>query len=272
MGNSTLTWVSTNMSYYPDGGTPSAITSYYLGLFTTLPTFMGAGIEVTVGEVTNYARQPVTFGTASLYEISNTNPVIEPVSSGGTGAAVVGVGIFDALTGGNCLFYTLSSFTYNPGTSFGFAIGSLVVSLKSYTMIPGATTAWCNQNLNGWPGGSMTMPTYTNLYLAFYTDVPNVAGIGTEVTTTQVTNYSRLTVPSTVWTAYSAGLGGVENMTSLTTVISSGGTGCVVKGFGLMTAPTGGNMLWMGPCEPNWNWTLNNGAVINATHLSIGLN
>jgi hypothetical protein len=77
---------------------PSAV---YLALFTSDPTDANAGTEVTGGA---YQRQQITFGTPNNGMVSNSNEILFPVATANWGT-ITHIGIFDAATGGNLLFY-----------------------------------------------------------------------------------------------------------------------------------------------------------------------
>ena len=79
-------------------------TSVYVGLYTVSPTDAGGGTEVS-GSL--YARQTMTAGwtvTGTATRAGNTGAITFP-AAGGTWGTVVAVGIFDALSSGNLLFW-----------------------------------------------------------------------------------------------------------------------------------------------------------------------
>src|SRR3954464_1462684 len=82
----------------------TAPTTTYAALYTTAPTDAGGGVEVTG---TGYARIAVTWGTPASGSITNTNILRFPAASGAGSAwgTVVAIGIFDALSSGNLLWY-----------------------------------------------------------------------------------------------------------------------------------------------------------------------
>ncbi len=91
-----LDHVLTNTAY-------TSPTKVYLALFTSDPTDAGSGTEVTGGA---YARQEITFGTASSPggTSSTTADIVFPVATANWGI-VSHVGIYDASTAGNLLFH-----------------------------------------------------------------------------------------------------------------------------------------------------------------------
>ncbi|NNU89756.1 hypothetical protein [Anoxybacillus sp. CHMUD] len=77
---------------------PSAV---YLALYTSDPTDANTGTEVTGG---SYQRQQITFSAPSDGMVSNSNEILFPVATDNWGT-VTHIGILDAATGGNLLFY-----------------------------------------------------------------------------------------------------------------------------------------------------------------------
>lgn len=108
------------------GAAFSAPSAVYLGLFTAAPSDAGGGTEVSTG---GYARQEITFGTASGGTISNT-AAVEFTASGANFGTVTHVGIFDASTSGNLLAWqAITNVTINDGDTLNFPIGDIDVSL-----------------------------------------------------------------------------------------------------------------------------------------------
>lgn len=106
-------------------------THTYLALYTVAPTDSTPGTEVTGG---NYSRVQLSWGSASGGQISiNANAKFP---SSGTASVnfgtVVAMGILDAASGGDLLYYsTLSpSFTINAGDTFTVISGGITLSLS----------------------------------------------------------------------------------------------------------------------------------------------
>lgn len=97
----------------------------YAALYTVAPSDSSAGTEVTGG---SYARQTVTFGSASSGSASNNANVD---FNGMPTCTVVAVAILDHVSSGNILYWgTLtSSRSVTSGDSVRIASGSLTVSL-----------------------------------------------------------------------------------------------------------------------------------------------
>jgi hypothetical protein len=121
------------------------LTTMYVGLFTATPSDTGGGTEVTGG---SYARVAVT---SSLANWAGTQAAASTVASSGTGGttsnnatitfptptagwgSVVGIGVFDASTSGNLLWYsTLTvSKTINTGDIVDFPAASLTFQIDN---------------------------------------------------------------------------------------------------------------------------------------------
>jgi hypothetical protein len=118
--NKILDHMLRNQSFTP----PSTV---YVALYTTAPSDSGGGTEVSGG---GYARQPVTFSAASDGSISNSEDITFPQATANWGT-IVAVGLFDAATAGNLLWYgdLTQSKTVNSGDIFKIPAGNLTVSL-----------------------------------------------------------------------------------------------------------------------------------------------
>ena len=124
------------MSNYLENGLLNAIlrnTSYtspatvYVGLYTTNPGEGNTGTEVSGG---SYARKSATFNSPSDGVCTNSAAVEFDQATGSWGT-VSHVGLLDAITSGNLLFYTdiTTSKTIESGDIFKIAAGSLSVTL-----------------------------------------------------------------------------------------------------------------------------------------------
>lgn len=105
-------------------------TNVYAALYTVSPTESGGGTEVSAS---GYARVAITFGSASGGVISNSADIRFP-AVGNTSASwgtVVAIGILDASTSGNLIWYGATSATVaiDTGDNFTIATGGLVISL-----------------------------------------------------------------------------------------------------------------------------------------------
>jgi len=125
------TWPST-------GCWGAAPANTYVGLFTTNPTSdactTNGSVEVSGGA---YARQAIassgwsaiSTGSGTVRQISNSGAVTFPTPTANWGT-VVGVGIFDASSGGNLLWWaSITSQAINTGVVASFAAGALVLTM-----------------------------------------------------------------------------------------------------------------------------------------------
>lgn len=108
----------------------AAPATLYFGLFKTVPTDSG-GTEVIGG---GYARAAVNnnttnFPNASAGAKKNAIAIVFPEATTAWGA-VVGVGIFDAATGGNLLMHTsIPTRDVQVGDAPRFAVNGLTITL-----------------------------------------------------------------------------------------------------------------------------------------------
>lgn len=103
-------------------------TTVYVGLYTSDPGEGNTGTEVSGG---SYARVAVTFGAPSNGVSTNSASVTFPTATG-TWGTVSHIGILDALTSGNLLYYTAldASKTIASGDVFTISTGNLSVTLE----------------------------------------------------------------------------------------------------------------------------------------------
>jgi hypothetical protein len=124
------------MSNYLENGLLNAVlrsTSYtspatvYVGLYTSDPGEANTGTEVSGG---SYARKSATFNAPSNGVCTNSAAVEFDQATGSWGT-ISHIGILDAITSGNLLFYTdiTTSKTIESGDVFKMSAGSLSVTL-----------------------------------------------------------------------------------------------------------------------------------------------
>lgn len=103
------------------GGTAySQPATLYVALYTTNATAAGPGTEVSGG---SYARQAVTFNAPANGSAASAANVTFPIASAPWGT-VVSIGICDALTGGNMLYYGSLSVSKTIGTGDDFIVNA----------------------------------------------------------------------------------------------------------------------------------------------------
>jgi hypothetical protein len=122
-----------------NGASLGAPGTWYLALFTAVPTAAGGGTEASYS---GYARLPIVANTTDFptatgaTTISISNGVLEQFAAAGTGASAtdVGWGLFDASTGGNMWFFgTMTSLVISSGIIVQFSAGEITLELISTT-------------------------------------------------------------------------------------------------------------------------------------------
>lgn len=105
----------------------TAPATVHLALFTTDPTDAGTGAEVTGGA---YARRPITFGVATNGAASNSADVLYAVATANWGT-VTHVGVYDAATAGNMLYYGIltNSKTIQTNDQLKVTAGDITITL-----------------------------------------------------------------------------------------------------------------------------------------------
>lgn len=100
----------------------------YVGLYTSDPGEGNTGTEVSGG---SYARTAVTFGAPSNGVSTNSASVTFPTATG-TWGTVTHIGILDASTSGNLLYFTPldASKAIASGDVFTISTGNLSVTLE----------------------------------------------------------------------------------------------------------------------------------------------
>jgi len=117
--NLQLTWILTN-------NTATRPSARYIALYTAAPSDTGGGTEVAGG---SYARQVVTFSVTGN-TASNSGTITFPTATASWGT-VNWVGIFDAVTGGNLLYWgqTTTGKIINTGDTFQINNNNLIITL-----------------------------------------------------------------------------------------------------------------------------------------------
>ena len=127
-----LKHIFTNVS--TNGGAYTAPSSVFVSLHTGSPAEDNSGSNEISGS--GYARQSVTFGDVATDGSNNTsvssNATVQfPAASGNYSADVTFIGIYDAVSGGNLMFFgSLSTQkTVTTGDVFQINSGSLTITL-----------------------------------------------------------------------------------------------------------------------------------------------
>lgn len=125
---SVTTYLATSLVDHVLGGAAyTAPGTVYAALYTSAPSDGGGGTEASGA---GYSRQAVTWGTVTGGEIANSAAIVWNVS-GGDLEALRAVGLLDAATGGNLLWWgSIPLTTALDGGGVRIAAGSLIVSLE----------------------------------------------------------------------------------------------------------------------------------------------
>lgn len=148
----------------------------FVALYTTAPTDAGGGVEVTGG---SYARVSFTDWAAAAARAGTNNTDITFVTATAAWGTIVAAGLFDAVSGGNMLFWDElgTSKVIDTGDTAVIEAGEFDVSMVS----GGYSTTLANALIDHvLLTGAYAQP--TNLYVALYTSAPGDGGGGTEVT------------------------------------------------------------------------------------------
>jgi hypothetical protein len=91
---------------------PAAPSNLYVGLFTVSPSDSGGGTELTIGQY-GYARATVASSawdeTTPTTLVANHNDITFSVNTGTDWGTIVAVGIFDAASGGNLIWWSAAT-------------------------------------------------------------------------------------------------------------------------------------------------------------------
>lgn len=218
-------------------------TAVYVSLHTADPTDAGTGTEVSG---TSYARVQVTSWDAPASRATANTGAITFAAAGSNWGTVTHIGIWDASTAGNLLFYgaLTTSKAVTTGVTFSIAAGDLDVTLD------GAFSNYLSHALLSHilRNTAYTSPG-TSVYVALYTASPTAADSGTEVSGS---NYARVQV--TAWDAPGATNGATQNTNAISFATPSGSWGAVTH-TGIRDALTTGNLLFWGAVDASFTPT-----------------
>lgn len=113
-------------------------TTLFLALFSTDPTDAGSGTEISTGVDTAYARQQIHFaaatsgaGTAVSNGTTSANGVAVSFGAASSSYTVYHIGIFDASSAGNLLFYgpLTAAIGRIAGKTLVFDVGAVTLAM-----------------------------------------------------------------------------------------------------------------------------------------------
>lgn len=102
-------------------------TAWYVALFTSNPDEDGSGTEVSG---TNYVRKSVSFSVTTNTATNSGAVTFDAAGSGGWGT-ISHIGVYDASSSGNLLFYgaVTTSKTIEEGDTFQISTSNLTIQL-----------------------------------------------------------------------------------------------------------------------------------------------
>lgn len=117
------------MDWLMGGASPTRPTTRYVALHTGDPGEIGSNSEVGAG--VGYSRQAMTFGASSGGATSNASNIVFGPASGAGFGTVSHVSIWDASSGGNCLWKGAlgASQAVAAGVAYTIPAGDLDLSL-----------------------------------------------------------------------------------------------------------------------------------------------
>lgn len=222
------------LEYVLRSGTFASPASVYISLHTGAVGTDDPGTEVSGGA---YARVQLTsgFDAATSGATSNTAVITFPTATAVWGL-VNAIGIYDAATAGNLLFWGEFSddLQVDTGDTLSIAAGALDVSLGG-----DISTFLANEMLDHiLDGATFTQP--STAYLALYTTMPNAGDTGgVEVTGG---SYARVVCHGTGDWAEASG-GATSNLAVETFPVATANWGTVL-GMGIRSASTAGSLYF----------------------------
>lgn len=105
-------------------------TTLYVGLFTSNPNPDNSGTEVSTSG-TGYVRQAVTWSPVVSHQTDNAEVITFPISTSPWGT-ITYVALFDAVSAGNLLAFTLATtvVTLGTGNIYQFNPNTLILSFQ----------------------------------------------------------------------------------------------------------------------------------------------
>jgi hypothetical protein len=218
-------------------------TTVYAALWTS---FADDGDTVTEVATGSYARTAITFSAAAAGAITTSADCDFPAATADWGT-ITYVGIFDASTSGNLLFYAPldTSTAVNNGSTFSIAAGDFDVSLvasssEMSTYLSNALLDHILRNTAYTPVATV----YAALLTAFTDDSTYTEATGG--------SYAR-----TAATFGAASGGSVSNSSAVTFPTASASWGTITH-VAVMDASSSGNLLWRGALDASKAVGINN--------------
>ena len=211
----------------------SVPTNLYVSLHTADPTDTGTGTEVSG---TSYARTLCNGWTTAASRASSNSAAVTFPAAGGSWGTITHWAVWDASTGGNCLFH--GSIT-TPNAIIATNIVSFAIGQLSLSFVSGVYSNYLANKLldHVLKVASYTVP--TNIYVGLSTANPGDSGSGLSEPSGNA--YARTLANS--WSTSSAGASSNSAAITFTTATGSWGT---ITHAGLFDASSAGNNLMYG--------------------------
>lgn len=167
----------------------------YAALFTSAPSASAAGTEITTGQYSGYARQALTgssWSGANSSGASTYNALIDfGQAATSSGTNLVGIGFFDASSGGNYLFWEpLTSTAISAGSHITFQSGQFILTIPPLAAGNGYATTYAQKFVDHITGKT-AFGSPPSLFLALCSAASTASAIGTEVVYTGYSSAGR---------------------------------------------------------------------------------
>jgi hypothetical protein len=237
------------------GFTTSSVTrptAWYVARHVGNPGDTGSLNEETTGGDSSYARLSVSFGASTWSSVlsmrtaaSSSSVTFTPAAGAGT-RTYYGLSVWDALTGGNCLFvinfgtYTVEASNVSPLT---VNVGDLMCDMIRNPLAPThGLTEYGMQLFLNWLLTTESVTRPTAWYASMHTADPGTAGSANELTTGVDANYVRKSLtfanPSSI-----TGKGTECRNNSAVSWTPAGGSSYTTTHFGIFNALSSGTSL-----------------------------
>lgn len=227
-------------------------TSWYISLHTVAPTETSDGTEMTGS---GYARLAVAADSGQWNIVNNSavnSQTLLFAAATATWPTIIGMGLWDAATGGSMLFYesVVAPTVINPGSRFTLVPGSLAVTCGG----PGVTNYAADKIIRFLFVGLAGAITLGDFWLALFTTAPTPSSNGTELS---ASGYSRAD-----GLILSTSFGNFSVLTGLKAYLTSvepgdepfygpaGASWGLLTASGLFDAATGGNLWFFDSATP----------------------
>jgi hypothetical protein len=218
----------------------------YVALCTTTPTASTAGTEITTAQYGGYARQALTgasWSGATTAGASTYNALTDwGAASSSTGTNVLGFEFWDALTGGNRLWWEgVSSIAVSTGTHLTIASGQFIATIPVESGGVGYSAAYV-QKMCDHMTGKTAFGSAPALWACLLSTAITTTANGTELV---YTGYARVQITTAGVNAAAVVSTNVDVVTNtqFNFGADTGGTQTAATNWSLMDASSAGNLI-----------------------------